>query len=89
MFVIKKGVNLKELEKFGFKLEGGELHYYFVYEKYVKKLFNWFIISVYRDKSINISKIYKGYDLRDIPEKHYKYFLKDLIKADLVEKIEV
>lgn len=87
MYKIKSNVKLKELTKYGFKLEGGELHYYFVYEKYVKKLFNWFIISIYRDKEINISKIYKGYDLRDIPEKFYKYFLKDLIKANLVEKV--
>ena len=86
MYKIKSNVKLKELTKYGFKSEGGEL-YYFVYEKYVKKLFNWFIVSIYRDKVINISKIYKGYDLIDIPEKFHKYFLKDLIQAGLVEKV--
>lgn len=80
MLKIKDNVDLKELEKFGFK-ETQFRKYERMYDK------EYYSIDIYvdmDDKSINIQN--DNYDCEykcEIPDVLY-----DLIKADLVEKVE-
>lgn len=79
MLKIKSSVNLKELEKFGFSTKS----LYGWYEKLVE--YNWndkMYIYIEKDtRKIQVST-YEGYDV------YLDNTLYDLIKADLVEKIE-
>ena len=107
MLKIKDNVDLKELEKFGFKYkkekEGYLNHYYFINEKtgFNKSLKNGEIDYFYDENVIKILERTKeivnviscrAYDGKDITTKYYLYYendiLYDLIKADLVEKVE-
>lgn len=79
MLKIKDNVDLKELEKFGFKT----MSLYDWYEKEVS--YNWNDkMWIYVKKGTHIIQVstYDGYDV-NLDDTLY-----DLIKADLVEKIE-
>ena len=84
MLKIKDNVDLKELEKYGFeKLENeprGHKYIYFRYDKYGRELYNLYIN---KDNYIRFrspdSVIIAG---------SMQTLLYDLIKADLVEKVE-
>ena len=81
MLKIKDGVDLKELEKFGYHkgLDDG------CHEAYIKELEYNDYIAIYEDKNILI-------DVEDFCGNSWKEFeeelLYDLIKADMVEKVE-
>lgn len=80
MLKIKDDVDLKELEKFGFELfDIGLNEPYEVYKKYIK---NYISIDIYNDR-----KIYFDND-ENITENIKEEYIYDLIKADLVEKVE-
>lgn len=110
MLKIKDNVDLKELEKFGFKPkyseETGELiEYFFVdlKETGIQDFLGIFIVKKdYEKTKLRIKKIFKK-DYRGVPLinenkiwafDNYKYSctaldkLYDLIKADLVEKVD-
>lgn len=78
MLKIKDNVDLKELEKFGFKLEfRGK--YQYGYDKYDIS------IEIQDDRTLDtVSPL--DYNLEDT--KSFMDVLYDLIKADLIEKIE-
>ena len=81
MMKIKSNVDLKELKKFGFKLEPEKAYYYFNVEEC--EIFIW---------------VTKGYDYKPrhiyVETKEHSVILSnlsiiyDLIKADLVEKVD-
>ena len=75
MLKIKDNVDLKELEKFGFKTD----EYNLWYEYHTPTNYKDCIMINIRNKHIGLYQNYNGksYDL-----------LYDLIKADLVEKVE-
>ena len=77
MLRIKKEVDLKELEKFGFKYVYNDFNDYVAYQK--GELFDQFMCVEPKDR---ILKIYTSDDC-GIDEN----VLFDLIKADLVEKV--
>lgn len=104
MLKIKDGVNLKELEKYGFEKQGGtkQEHYYFYwYVKFIETIFGKVYeirIDVNNNRRLTIGElICPPYDYRDKNSTHYrnqndvtyrkKRYIKDLIKADLVEKV--
>lgn len=76
MLKIKDSVDLKELEKFGFVCFNQEQQNY---EKKLSKKYDNEEINIY-GKEINISL--DGWETRDLDT------LYDLIKADMVEKVE-
>ena len=80
MLKIKDSVDLKELEKFGFEItdEGLNSEYY-VYVKYIKPY-----VSIRVD--VENRRIYKDNDEFEILLKEEEIY--DLIKADMVEKVE-
>ena len=75
MLKIKDNVDLKELEKFGFKVD----KYNLWYEYYTKNNYKDAIIINTRNKRLGLYQTYNGksYDV-----------LYDLIQAGLVEKVE-
>lgn len=76
MLKIKDDVNLKELEKFGFK--------YTVGEDWNKSNFNMYLsLGDKRELDITCDDSYFDTDIQECIEWIY-----DLIKADLVEKVE-
>lgn len=84
MLKIKDNVDLKELEKFGMKYNGGSECYIDDYE--------YEIIVIYEDRKINVdlhqvgfSSLWKG--CKEANEKALN-IIYDLIKADLVEKVD-
>ena len=81
MLKIKDNVNLKELEKFGFEKDG--YNYYYDFIPYNEDNSNDQYILV----DIKTRKIYLDYIDLDYFDKAVE-LLYDLIKADLVEKIE-
>lgn len=92
MLKIKDDVDLKELEKFGFKKVGGieKEWYFYYYEKIIIGILNAYLIRI--DGYTRKIKIYKNLSLdlsfanRELVKRNKK--IKDLIKARLVEKIE-
>lgn len=77
---IKDEIDLKELEKFGFELyDIGLNEPYYVYEKYIKPYIS---IHIYEDRTISKNNDDANGILKD--EDIY-----DLIKADMVELMEV
>ena len=83
MLKIKDNVNLKELEKFGFELR----HYSWAYNIYERPLMypNYSKQSLYIDfvtREIDEEEI--DFSVIDAKEEH----IQDLIKADLVEKVD-
>lgn len=85
MLKIKDNVDLKELEKFGFEYEEP------VYQKKISKTGKEFIYcDIYAESSREID-IYIGDDIDDNPRDDCPInvdVLYDLIKADLVEKVQ-
>lgn len=75
MLKIKDNVDLKELEKYGFKLNSDEEYQLTVEKDNVRT-----IIVVEYERTIYLQSI--GYVVQDID------ILYDLIKADLVEKVK-
>jgi hypothetical protein len=84
MLKIKDNVDLKELEKYGFKLyKCKSIDNYKWYEKIIEYDFNkkvYYYVNI-DNRTMEIS-IYDGYDNK------LDNTLYDLIKADLVEKID-
>ena len=78
MLKIKDNVDLKELEKFGFipEIYCGDRAYE---KKYTKGFYKEYIIIWWKDREIQVR--YNGQILLET--------LYDLIKADMVEKVEV
>ena len=72
---IKDNVDLKELEKFGFKTD----EYNLWYEYHTETNYKDCIMMNTRNKYIGLYQTYNGYSYG---------ILYDLIKADLVEKVE-
>ena len=92
MLKIKDSVDLKELEKFGFKKTFFPFEYMGIrcdYHKSLSDSTGLFIIN----KKI-LKKKFKRYGYRDcfnyewIDQEIDKRYIKDLIKADMVEKVE-
>ena len=77
MLKIKDNVDLKELEKFGFRYFKNEFNDYEVYE--IDNWNSWLGVNV-KDKILQIGV----QDYTDIEDN----VIYDLIKADLVEKVE-
>lgn len=75
MLKIKESVDLKELEKYGFKLNSDE-----EYELTIEKNNVTTICVVEYERTIYVQSI--GYVVQELD------FLYDLIKADLVEKVD-
>lgn len=93
---IRDDVDLEELEKFGYEKLGGtqEEHYYWgFYQKEINTLFNKYKIKIYI-QGRNTRKIVAFRDLTldgsfknvEIIEPKKKW-IRDLIRADLVEKV--
>ena len=76
MLKIKDKISLKELEKYGFELEG---------EKYIKYSYHkfWYFGYISVSTKDRIVTIYTENDYDVVDDTIY-----DLIKADLVEKVE-
>ncbi len=74
MLKIRDGVDLKELEKFGFKYQQVGMDY--AYAKYMLKGQHRECVIVWLDREIQVDAI----EILDT--------LYDLIKADLVEKVD-
>lgn len=94
MLKIKEEVELKELEKFGFKAkyneDTGEVQ---AYQKKCKKDVGGLLIS--RTETTSLIRIYRAFKGKNIEwriNKYNEYFdidtLYDLIQAGLVEKVE-
>ena len=90
MLKIKDNIDLKELEKFGYKMIPEGI--------YAKSLISWtditgnkteIFIAIERDRTIKKYEVYSCYNVAfQEKEKHlFKWNIKDLIKADLVEKV--
>ena len=77
MLKVKDSVDLKELEKYGF-----ELSYMYGSDAYNKFLIDGDILSVFIDNR----KLYL--DAWETSEEYLLYVADDLIKADLIEKID-
>ena len=89
MLKIKDSVDLKELEKFGYELqedwfnrgyfENGEVKGKYIYYKSV---------DLYKSIEIEVDtrKIFESFD--DMGKSVEEKYIDDLIKADLVEKVE-
>ena len=83
MYKIRENIELKELEKYGFELR----HYSWANNIYERPLMypNYSKQSLYVDfdnREIDEEEI--GFNVIDAKEEH----IRDLIKADLVEKVE-
>ena len=76
MLKIKDNIDLKELEKFGFELEKRNKQYW----EYRNKKGTIHYVFMSRKMSIYMDKYPDTYNANDV--------LYDLIKADLVEKVE-
>ena len=81
MLKIKDNVDLKELEKFGFENDG--YNYYYDFIPYNEDTSNGQYVLV----DIKTRKIYLDYIDLDYFDKSVE-LLYDLIKADMVEKVE-
>ena len=82
MLKIKDNVDLKELEKFGYYLGQDDG----CHKAYIKDLEYNDYIAIYDDRTILIDvEDFCGSSWEEFEEK----LLQDLIKADLVEKVEV
>ena len=77
MLKVKYNVDLKELEKYGF-----ELSYMYGRDAYNKFLIDGDILSVFIDNR----KLYL--DAWEASEEYLLYVADDLIKADLIEKVD-
>jgi len=94
MLKIKDNVDLKELEKFGFDEKTFDVicNRNLIPSKYIKliktvgkrKIHN-LIISIEQDKTI---LVFWSYSYYIIYLKRFKKYIKDLIQADLIEKVE-
>ena len=84
MLKIKDNVDLKELEKFGFKIHK-KAHYKLQRKNYIKNTPNC-VIFIENDTRWITSDYVEGFFRQD--EIIYQDLLYDLIKADLVEKVE-
>lgn len=82
MLKIKDNVDLKELEKYGF--ERTDFHYKRPYEKKEKYLVAVATYNPLYGRIIFFEKMQKQY----FPCKARKRLIKDLIQAELVEKVE-
>ncbi len=83
MLKIKDNIDLKELERYGFKYSQTSMEKYF----YVYYLDNEFDLTIYEDDKI----LRLGYcpidDTGTYADTNYLDLLYDLIKADLIEKV--
>lgn len=94
MLKIKKIVDLKELEKFGFNTYSNNCDGYPIYEKLQKTNnveYGILINDNYDNNNKTIEYYFNNMDMQqdiDIGDKKSLDTLYDLIKADLVEKVE-
>lgn len=90
MIKIKEDVNLKELEKFGFEYDDGEVReYYHGYPSYSKC---WNMKDRYGVYEVNIIIETREIQIFEIPDDDVRFcgdkkHIKDLIEADLVEVV--
>ena len=91
MLKIKDNVDLKELEKFGFIEYNGWYYKTITPEKYQEHL-NYIEVRVWKDRELYFTYCYEDEEKKYFFRKQdYCYGLDtiyDLIKADLVEKVE-
>lgn len=80
MWKVKDGVDLKELEKYGFKLYKG----YYKNKGYYKKNLEFSDIEIFVDVEQRIIERSNQF----VFTKVYEDEIQDLIKADLVEKVD-
>ena len=91
MLRIKEGIDLKELEKFDYKKHGGteKCWYFHYYTKEIYGLMNSYLIKI--DGSSRDIFIFKNLSLdksfANVTAVNKKRLIKDLIKADMVEKV--
>ncbi len=85
MLKIRDGVDLKELEKFGFRKSGGIYQIDLEIDWTINPPFGWIISCIYIQKDNRIIRIstHEKHEV-EITEISVLY---DLIKADLVEKV--
>ena len=89
---IKDNIDLKELEKFGFKKTFFPFEYMGICCDYYKIISNSTTLFI-KNKEI-LKKKFKRYGYRDcfnyewIEQKINKRYIQDLIKADLINKVE-
>lgn len=99
MLKIKDSVDLKELEKFEFEYvyTGDDLYWFKETNlseidkiKYKKLKKNGFArIAVSQEGYIYISLVFEyAYKIKNVGSVDKEYYIKDLIKADMVEKVE-
>ena len=87
MYKIKDEVDLKELEKFGYTLEDWDNYYRKKEDGYNVQ------INIY-DREILVYKFRENYNWGDYlghfkeDEEKIKQYIADLVKADIVEKVE-
>ena len=82
MLKIKEGIDLKELEKYGF----GYNTYLNVYTINIASDRRGAFVVIGKDKKIRI--VFGGQDTGDVGENYIDDTLYDLIKDDLVEKVK-
>lgn len=81
MSKLKNGINLKELDKFGYKLGIDDS----CHQAYIKDLGNLDYIAIYEDRRILIDiEDFCGNDLK----KYKDHLLMDLKKANMLEEAE-
>ena len=94
MLKIKDDVDLKELEKFNYKKNGGTekcWHFYY-YTKEIYGIMNWYLIKI--DGKTRKIKIFKdltmqhSFPFNNVESVKKNRLIKDIIKADMVEKVE-
>lgn len=85
MWRVKTGVDLKELEKFGYKLSGSGSYYY----KRVSRTREIHIWEFNRevDDVVFDSTTYSGYKYEGEYQHRVKAYTKDLQEAGLIEKV--
>ena len=92
MLKIKDDVDLKELEKFGFRKHGGEEEcwYFHYYSKEIYGIINCFLIKIEaNNREIIIYKnISRDKSFANVDRVNKKRLIQDLIKANFVEVVE-
>ena len=92
MLKIKNNVDLKELEKFDYKKHGGteNCFYFYFYTKKIYGLLNSYLIKIdgYTRKIFIYKNLSRDLSFANVELITRNKKVKDLIKADMVEKVE-
>lgn len=94
MLKIKDDVDLKELEKFDYKKNGGTEKYwhFYYYTKEIYGIMNWYLIKIDgKTRKIEIFKdlaVQHSSPFNNVESVKKNRLIKDIIKADMVEKVQ-